>query len=181
MMDLRNSQAQEGQAVKVDARVVYGARCSWWDSISQIGKRQVNGHSLPCCPKCGGVLFEIDSEVQWWANVDAHEAKGNPGYRKMMEWMRGKCMPSFEIARRIYESEVALAKVIPDEEKASHQREYNENLGLLSISGLIELIEDAREIVKEKQNDLRDQTGGCSCHISPPCSYCVEGGSLEVP
>lgn len=75
----------------IDGRIVYGARCSWWDSISKVGRR-VN---LPCCPHCGNVLFEMPSEADWWAGVDHYEAAGHPGYRRMMEWARGKCFQNF--------------------------------------------------------------------------------------
>lgn len=50
----------------------------------------------------------------------------------------------------------------------------------LSIGDLVELIEAARATAKQKQDSLR-MTGGCSCHISPPCSFCVDGGTLEIP
>lgn len=73
-------------------RIVYGARCTWWDGIAKVGKL---GSGLPCCPHCRNVLFEMDNEEQWWAGVDRHETDGHPGYRAMMEWARGKCFPDF--------------------------------------------------------------------------------------
>lgn len=50
-----------------------------------------------------------------------------------------------------------------------------------SIGELVDLIEAARRVAKSKQDDLKSSSGGCSCHNSPPCSFCVEGGSLEIP
>ena len=89
-----------------DPRIVYGVRCSWWDSISKAGTREVGGHRLPVCPHCGSPLFESPDDKAWWRQVDAHEAKGHPGYRAMLEWIRGKCFPSFEVASRRYEATI---------------------------------------------------------------------------
>ena len=74
----------------VDTRIAYGAACTWWGSIHDVGKRG----NLPCCPSCHNVLFEMPDEATWWKGVDAYEAKGNPGYRKMVEWSRKRCFPS---------------------------------------------------------------------------------------
>ena len=43
-----------------DQRVVYGANCTWWDTIDKISK---TASGLPCCPRCGSVLFEIENEA----------------------------------------------------------------------------------------------------------------------
>jgi hypothetical protein len=50
----------------------------------------------------------------------------------------------------------------------------------MSIGDLIELIEAARATAQAKQARLRADSG-CSCHIAPPCSFCIEGGSREIP
>lgn len=50
----------------------------------------------------------------------------------------------------------------------------------LSIGDLVELINDARVVARDKQSLLR-ASGGCACHISPPCAFCVEGGNSEIP
>jgi hypothetical protein len=81
------------------ARIVYGARCQWWDSIDKVATKP---SGLPCCPRCGGVLFEVGSEERWWADVEAHEAKGSPGYRGFIEWLRGRCFPSYQAALDAY-------------------------------------------------------------------------------
>lgn len=85
-----------------DTRIVYGARCSWWDSIDKIGK---TASGLPACPHCRSVLFEMRDEQTWFAGVDAYEKAGNPGYRKMIEWARGKCFPGYPAMKRAYDAE----------------------------------------------------------------------------
>lgn len=79
---------------RLDTRIAYGAGCTWWDSIRQVGKTQ--GSGLPCCPHCGSVLYEVDSIAEWWSGVDQHEANGHPGYRAMIEWGRGRCYRDFD-------------------------------------------------------------------------------------
>jgi hypothetical protein len=85
--------------------IVHGARCCWWDSIDKCGKTPPKGnplHSLPCCPHCGSVLFQVE-ESDWWDSVDSYEKRGNKDYRKMIEWSRGKCFKSSETLRKAYE------------------------------------------------------------------------------
>jgi hypothetical protein len=79
-----------------DTRIVYGAACTWWDSIDKVGKTT---SGLPCCPTCGSVLFEMPDEATWWSSVDRHEANGNPGYRDLITWARGKCFRSMSLAK----------------------------------------------------------------------------------
>ena len=79
--------------------MAYGARCTWWDSVRETS---VTPAGVPCCPHCGGVLFEVPSERGWWAGVDAHEADGHPGYRAFIEWQRGRCYPNVELAAAAY-------------------------------------------------------------------------------
>lgn len=98
-----------------DDRIVYGARCVWWDSISEVGEKPASAGSpfpaspgergLPCCPHCGGVLFEVPSETEWWVGVDQHEAAGNPGYRAFVEWLRSRCFPNVATARAAFDAE----------------------------------------------------------------------------
>jgi hypothetical protein len=88
----------------IDLRIVYGARCVWWDSIT---KAATTPSGLPCCPHCGGVLFETASEEAWWEAVDKHEAQGALGYHKFVEWSRGKCFPTYGDARVVYDRESA--------------------------------------------------------------------------
>lgn len=95
-----------------DPRIVYGARCSWWDSIDKVGETaprpgRISGNpfSLPACPFCLGVLFEVENEASWWAQVDEMEANGMPDYHAFIEWLRGKCRPSLTAARAEFDSE----------------------------------------------------------------------------
>ena len=81
-----------------DTRISYGAFCTWWDSIWQVGKTG----GLPSCPHCRGLLYEVPDERQWFKGVDRHEANGNPGYRKMVEWGRGKCFKNYTFLKSAF-------------------------------------------------------------------------------
>lgn len=75
-----------------DPRIVYGAGCTWWGSIANAGKR--NG--LPCCPHCGGVLFEVSGIEKWDGAVNAYAAKtGRSDYPAQIAFGRGKCFPNY--------------------------------------------------------------------------------------
>lgn len=89
-----------------DTRIVYGAGCTWWDSIDKVGKTEgTAGFSLPCCPHCRSVLFEVPDEATWFKGVDGQEARGNPGYRAMIEWARGRCFRDFVALKEAYRLE----------------------------------------------------------------------------
>lgn len=94
----------------LDDRVAYGVHCTWWDDIRKAGKTKpgLSGHSLPCCPHCGGLLYEIDTEREWFAGVDKFEARGDPNYhsnyRKMVEWSRGKCFKGLLTMKAAYDA-----------------------------------------------------------------------------
>ncbi len=79
-------------------KLVYGANCLWWDTID---KTKVRKSGIPCCPHCGGVLYETE-EKRWWDSVDEFEKQGNPGHRKLVEWMRGRCFPNGSAAKLAY-------------------------------------------------------------------------------
>nr|WP_294577496.1 hypothetical protein [uncultured Rhodopila sp.] len=81
-----------------DTRFVYGARCTWFGPIAEIGKRG----GIPACPHCGSPLYEMPNEAMWWRVVDKHEAAGNPGYRAFVEWLRGKHFPTYTAAQDAY-------------------------------------------------------------------------------
>ena len=86
-----------------DDRIVYGMRCVWWDGIEKVGRTPPRGGiSVPCCPHCGGVLYEMPSPKEWWAGVDKHQAAGHPGYRDFIEWLKGKCFPTVQAAKVAY-------------------------------------------------------------------------------
>jgi hypothetical protein len=85
-----------------DKRVVYGANCTFWGSINEIGTRDVGGHKLPCCPHCKGMLFEMDSEEKWFQGVDRY-SESHVGYRDKIEWARGKCFKTVTELTKAYE------------------------------------------------------------------------------
>lgn len=97
----RRSKGQRGHRPP-DTRIVYGARCSWWDSIDKVSTIETpSGHGLPCCPNCQSPLYEVPSEAEWFAGVNEHATK-EPGYREFIEWARGKCFPNFDVAKTAY-------------------------------------------------------------------------------
>jgi hypothetical protein len=81
-----------------DQRIVCGIACSWWDSIDKAGGR--GPLEIPCCPFCGGVLFEFEDANDWFSRVDKYDRE-HPGnnYRGFIEWLRGKCYKSLEVAK----------------------------------------------------------------------------------
>lgn len=92
-----------------DARIVYSARGTWWDSIDKVGLTPpgASGHRLPCCPHCGSMLFEMDGEDQWWAGAERYEKDGHPGYVDMVKWGRGKCFPNYAALEAAYKAALA--------------------------------------------------------------------------
>lgn len=111
-----------------DERFCYGFACTWFGSIHEVGntvdheywqERRARGldgdrSKLPCCPLCGGLLFEMPDEAAWWNGVDAFEAGTypsekvppvpHPGYRAMFEWQRhnGMCFQDIRGLREAY-------------------------------------------------------------------------------
>jgi len=85
-----------------DTRIVYGATCTWWDSIDKAAARP---SGLPCCPHCGGVLFQMSDVETWWEQVDAREVgAADPGYRRFVKWLRGQCFTGYDEARAVFAS-----------------------------------------------------------------------------
>jgi hypothetical protein len=99
---IKGSEARKREA---DGRFCYGASCTWFGSIHEVSstkkhprhQQTINdGNDLPCCPICGGMLFEMKDEGEWWEGIDLFEkgtyplptAHPHPGYRKMWEWQR---------------------------------------------------------------------------------------------
>lgn len=101
-------QKRRRAAAPSDGRIVYGSTCTWWDSIDKVRK---TGAGLPCCPQCGGVLFEMDNEAAWWASIDRYEREKRGarryGYRAMMVWARGRCFVDFAALTAAYEETLA--------------------------------------------------------------------------
>lgn len=94
-----------------DGRVVYGARCSWWDSIDRASS---TGSGLPCCPYCKGPLYEVESADAWWADVRRYEADGHghEGYEAFVTWLRGRCYQNTESARAQFDAECQAAEAL---------------------------------------------------------------------
>lgn len=86
-------------ALETEPLIAYGARCSWWDAKENAGTRE-SGYKgvpgLPCCPHCGGVLFEIE-ERTWNIGVETREAfkwaAERDDYPELVAWSRGRCYP----------------------------------------------------------------------------------------
>jgi hypothetical protein len=101
MTDSSSSQPQPQS--KPDPRIVFGTHCTWWDSIDKVGHTPPgkSGITLPCCPNCGDMLFEVPNIDIWWRDVDKH-AEHSPGYREMMEYGRGRCFPTISFLANSY-------------------------------------------------------------------------------
>lgn len=89
-----------------DKRIAYGAGCTWWDSIAVVSIMAKT--RLPCCPHCGGLLYEVDSLAEWTAAGERHEKSGHPGYAAFLLWLRGKCFKTTAEARSAYEKTRAI-------------------------------------------------------------------------
>lgn len=85
-----------------DQYVAYGASCTWWDNKSEVGDNE----GLPCCPECDGTLYERE-HTEWYANIDNHE-NTHQGYAAFMEWLKGKCFVTLDIAKEAYVTETDL-------------------------------------------------------------------------
>lgn len=79
--------------------VAYGAVCTWWDDKSKVATKP---SGLPCCPICGGVLYETERDV-WWRGAQKHEAEGHPGYGQFLAWLQGKCFANSDQAELAYQ------------------------------------------------------------------------------
>lgn len=86
-----------------ELRVVYGARCMWWDTID---KASATDSGLPITPCCGSPMFEVDNEAVWFAQVDDYErTSSTEGYRRFIEWLRGKHYPTKDVAMAAWRAE----------------------------------------------------------------------------
>ncbi len=92
-----------------DARYCYSVGCTWHGPIDAVGSTDSEklkipglpkGYSLPCCPHCGSVLFETESEQEWKDAVKAAEDGGAVNYVAFIEWLRdcGRCFENYELA-----------------------------------------------------------------------------------
>lgn len=68
-----------------DERVVYGANCTWVGKINEVATTQ---SGLPCCPQCGGTLFEFQNEQEYFDGNERVSEQYNIDYHAAMEWVR---------------------------------------------------------------------------------------------
>jgi len=89
-------------SAQTDTLIVSGARCAWWDDISETANSGPGRSGIPLCPHCRSPLYQHEPKA-WWSGVDRHEATVHPGYRAMIEWSRGRCFPSFSAMQVAYD------------------------------------------------------------------------------
>lgn len=97
-----------------DKRYVYGVSCTWNDSIDKVGNttpktmiingRKTESISIPCCPFCGSVLFELSEEKKWWDGVEEYN-KTHPGYKELMLFGKGKCFRDMKALQEAFDKE----------------------------------------------------------------------------
>lgn len=86
----------------LDQRFTYGAACTWAGSIDEAGNTsthpahqrvdELNGtrrYALPCCPLCGGVLFQVNDKAAWDEMISRYDAT-HPGYAAMWAWQKAE-------------------------------------------------------------------------------------------
>ncbi len=96
-----------------DTRYCYSATCSWHGPITEVGKtkpiegvlvkagnRIIPPISLPCCPFCGSMLFEMPTQKEWDEGASVHESQGHTHYVAFLAWTRlqKRCWPSLREA-----------------------------------------------------------------------------------
>lgn len=119
-----------------DTRFCYGANCSWFGPIQDVGSTgkyhvkdkaehfpaPLGDHSLPCCPCCGGMLFEVPNADTFWGAIKVFEignykmppddrpGKAHPGYTAMWEWQRDQktCFPNADALRDAYQQATGI-------------------------------------------------------------------------
>lgn len=94
--------------------VAYGARCTWWDAKSNAATIPSSG--LPCCPFCGGVLFETDA-ASWRSDAEAFaERSDDEGYVRFVDWLRGRDCREFvgglAHARAVFDLDAMGARIL---------------------------------------------------------------------
>lgn len=89
--------------MRSDTRIVYGVRCTWWDSIAKVATLD---SGIPCCPHCRGVLMEVPDFKTWNRNVEKHAKRsGDAEYPAFIRWLRGRCLPTATKAREHFNRE----------------------------------------------------------------------------
>lgn len=115
----RRAQRQAGKAYtkpdgpppgeRRDERIAYGAGCTWWGTIYQIGTATLGGLPMPCCPHCGGMLYEMPRLQDWMDDARAYaEQQGDPLYPAFIEWNQNRPCLSLHPER---DGETAFARL----------------------------------------------------------------------
>lgn len=71
-----------------DERIVCGALCTWWESIHEAATTDAR---LPCCPHCGGPLFEVADYGKWIDGAEKVSHEYAISYVEALFWVRDKC------------------------------------------------------------------------------------------
>jgi hypothetical protein len=81
---------------------VYAAGCAWSGPIEKVGMTGIPV-SIPCCPYCGSVLFQMN-EDEWWEGAEEFEKEGHPNYVAFLRWKEShdKCWLALEDAAKEY-------------------------------------------------------------------------------
>lgn len=109
-----------------DTRIAYGAQCSWWGDIKDVGTKAIDmskneariggrlvrelmmdlpetERSLPCCPVCKGMLYELDSEADYLAAAEKYATdQHDQTYVEFVKWAKGKCFRTVAEARMAF-------------------------------------------------------------------------------
>lgn len=91
--------------LEADDRIVYGIRCTWWDSIDKIGfkpaaKRDEDQTPKPCCARCGGPIAVLP--LYNWQQAMIKAENLHAGYAEFLSWCRSRCYRSYEEAAEYY-------------------------------------------------------------------------------
>jgi hypothetical protein len=77
-------------------KIAYGSNCTWWDHASNLSE----GDGIPRCPHCGYPLCEVDESI-WDAGIKSY-SETNPGYEKLVRWVKRKCFSTYFEARQAW-------------------------------------------------------------------------------
>lgn len=116
-LDQAGQLQQEGEEImsdssELDTRYVHGASCCWHGNIREVGST-TGEHPLPCCPHCGGVLFETPTSLEWWLRAQRYQDNGHPGYMDLLLWVNNqdRCWPLLTDSNKAYHADTG--KVVP--------------------------------------------------------------------
>lgn len=129
--------------------VAYGAGCTWWDDKVNVS---TTPSGLPCCPHCGGVLFEMEGDA-FTEGARTYEHPDVENYYEFLMWMRGKCYPTMCVAitewhkhviERLNQWKVEALEVLKAWEKAYEAAGSPGVLGLRKPEAMLKWVEEHR-------------------------------------